>query len=123
VERNEVTVDLWVIAAGGGREAFARSRRLEAGEHLELTYGPTRYPYLWVVAIDPRGRARAVIAGKPTAPLGETLAIDPATTERTVLLCMFSAVPRTLEQIQAALDEDVRLPGLRYSWVVGGQRE
>jgi hypothetical protein len=119
VERNEVKVELSVIGENGARETFTRSRRLAAGERLELAYGPTRYPYVWVVAIDQRGQARALIAEKHTAPLGEALVLD-APDERTVLLCMFSAVPRTLEQIQAALDEDVRLPGLRYAWVIGG---
>src|SRR5687768_3394619 len=76
VERNEAAVELWVIAANGAREVFTRSRPLEANERLELTYGPTRYPYVWVVAIDPRGQARPLIAGKHTAPLGEGLPLE-----------------------------------------------
>jgi hypothetical protein len=99
-ERNRVNVELSV-----------------APDRLELTYGPTRYPYIWVIAIGPDGRARALIENKHPAPEGETLSL-PRPPERTNLVCHFFAVPKTLEQIQAALDRGVQLPGLRFAWVV-----
>ena len=84
---------------------------------LSLRYGPTRYPYLWVVGIDTNNVAHPLVPERHTQANGETLPIQ-RLPGRFVLLCMFSAVPRTLDQIQAALDQDVRLPGLRFSWVV-----
>jgi hypothetical protein len=99
VERNEVKVEL------------------KRTDRLELTYGPTRYPYLWIVAVDAKNVAHPLVAERHTRPGGETLIVDPLQ-ERFVLLCLFSAVPRTLQQIQESLDRDVRLPGLRFTWVI-----
>jgi hypothetical protein len=101
VERNRADVEL--VTEGG----------------LALRYGPTRYPYVWIVGVDAKGVAHPMVAGRHTRPNGETLALEPLG-GRFTLLCLFSAVPRTLVQIQEALDRDVRLPGLRYAWVVGG---
>ena len=98
VERNQVDVEL-------------------IRDPLALKYGPTRYPYIWVVGVDAKNVAHPLVPERHTQANGETLPIQPLP-GRFVLLCMFSAVPRTLEQIQAAVDQDVRLPGLRFSWVV-----
>jgi hypothetical protein len=115
VERNKVKLELSVETASG--EVHPIGRELTAGDRLALEYGPTRYPYLWVVAIDPRGRAQPLVEGKLTESRGERLLIEPPQ-ENFVLLCLFSAVPRTLEQIQSSLDREVQLPGLRYQWII-----
>ena len=120
VERNRVKVDLSVRAKSGELRPLGRPALLEQGDRLELTYGPTRYPYVWITVIDPNGVAHPVIEDRHTKAQGETLSIEPPA-GRFVLLCLFAAVPRTLAQIQASLDEDVRLPGLRFAWVIGGE--
>lgn len=100
-ERNRVNVELSSVAP----------------DRLELTYGATRYPYIWVIAIGPDGRARALIENRHPVPEGETLSL-PRPAVRTNVVCHFFAVPQTLEQIQAALDRGVELPGLRFAWVI-----
>ncbi len=117
VERNKVRLDLAVRTPDGEVQPIGRVLVLSRQDRLELTYGPTRYPYLWVVAIDPKGRAEPLVKGALTRAQGETLHLDPPE-ESFVLLCLFSAVPRTIEQIQDSLDRDVRLPGLRFAWVI-----
>ena len=112
-ERTEVRLEVTTVSDSGERRPLGRE--IEPGDRLELVYGPTRYPYVWVLAIDSRGRARPLIDGRLTRANGETLSVRPPE-EQFVLMCLFSAVPRTLEQIQASLDEDVRLPGLRFAW-------
>ncbi|MEQ8272613.1 MAG: hypothetical protein RKU31_03065 [Deltaproteobacteria bacterium] len=117
-KRGDVKLQIDVVSADGIRHPLPSTPELRPGDRLHLAYGKTRYTSLWVVRIGADRKVRPLVPapgtpealgkyGRRTENAGEALDLTievPDEEGPLVLLGMFSAVPRRLDEIQAAAD-------------------
>lgn len=117
-KRGDVKLVIEVVTTDGIRHPLPSAPALRPGDRLELSYGKTRYTSLWVVRIGADRRVHSLVPppgtpealgkyGRRTENEGERLDVTievPDEPGPLVLLGMFSAVPRRLDEIQAAAD-------------------
>ncbi|MEQ9502029.1 MAG: hypothetical protein RIT81_34475 [Deltaproteobacteria bacterium] len=117
-KRGDVKLQIDVVSTDGIRHPLPSAPVLRPGDRLQLAYGKTRYTSLWVVRIGADRKVRPLVPapgtpealgkyGRRTENEGEKLDLTievPDEEGPLVLLGMFSAVPRRLDEIQAAAD-------------------
>lgn len=110
--RQEVELSATILAPDGALRPLNNDASLGAGDRLLLEYGRTRYPYLWVFAVDERLHVEPLVppVGTSTAPYGhhtenrgERLVLTRPSEGPFVLVGVFSAVPRRFADIEGAV--------------------
>ncbi len=117
-KRGAVKLEIEVVTTDGIRHPLPSAPTLRPHDRLQLSYGKTRYTSLWVVRIGADKRVTPLVPppgtpealgkyGRRTENEGEQLDVTievPDEPGPLVILGMFSAVPRRLDEIQAAAD-------------------
>lgn len=110
-KRGDVKLAVEVVSKDGVTRPLGNDPVLAAGDRLRLSYGKTRYTYLWLVRVHADKRIEPLLPmpkyGRSTENNGEVIdeLIELEVGEPVVLMGMFIAIPRRLEEIQAAANE------------------